>query len=174
MELLIVVDMQKDFIDGTLGTKEAQSIIEPVIEEIKNFTGNIVFTMDTHDNQYLTTQEGSKLPVVHCVKGSEGWHLEDRIDALAKETKAKIFEKPGFGSMELAQYVKRLYQEEGLTRVLLIGLCTDICVISNAMLLKAAAPELIVEVKESCCAGVTKESHSNALRAMEMCHISIV
>ncbi len=174
MELLVVVDMQKDFIDGALGTKEAQAIVKEVIKEIKGFSGKVVYTMDTHGEHYLDTQEGRNLPVIHCVKDSDGWQLEKEIQAIAKENKALIFEKPTFGSMELAQYVKQLSDKEKLTKVRVIGLCTDICVISNAMLMKAAVPELEIEVKESCCAGVTKESHNNALKAMKMCQIKVV
>ena len=174
MELLIVIDMQKDFIDGALGTKEAQAIVEDVVIQIENFVGQVVYTMDTHEEQYLTTQEGRNLPVVHCIRGSDGWKLEERIQALATKNNARIFEKPTFGSMDLAQYVKTLYEQKGLTKVVLMGLCTDICVISNAMLIKAAVPELAIEVKESCLAGVTKESHENALQAMKMCQIKVV
>lgn len=172
MNLLVVVDMQKDFIDGSLGTKEAKSIVDEVIATIKAWDGPVVYTMDTHEENYLTTQEGSNLPVIHCVKGSDGWQLEERIRELAKGK--KIFEKPGFGSVELAEYVKDLYEQKKLSKVTLIGLCTDICVINNAMVIKANVPELPIEVKETCLAGVTPESHCNALSAMKMCQIKVV
>ncbi len=174
MELLIVVDMQKDFIDGALGTKEAQAIVDNVIAQIEDFSGEVVFTMDTHEEHYLNTQEGQNLPVIHCIKGSDGWQLNERIQAVAKKKNSRIFEKPTFGSMDLAQYVKSLYQEKGLSKVTLVGLCTDICVISNAILIKAAVPELMIEIRENCCAGVTIESHKNALEAMKMCQIKVV
>ncbi len=174
MELLVVVDMQQDFIHGALGTEEAKAIVDHVIDEIKEFSGQVVYTMDTHTEEYLGTLEGHNLPVKHCVKGSKGWKLEERIEALAKENEAKIIEKPGFGSMELGQYVKDLSTREELTKVILVGLCTDICVISNAMIIKAAVPEVEVEVREKCLAGVTPESHKNALLAMKMCQIKVV
>ena len=150
-KLLVVVDMQKDFIDGALGTGEAVKILDPVKEKIrkaKDQGRDIVFTKDTHYKDYLMTQEGRKLPVPHCVKGTEGWEL-DR------------------GLLELAQ-------KAGYEEIELIGLCTDICVISNAMILKAALPEAVVRVDPSCCAGVTPESHRNALEAMKVCQIEVV
>lgn len=172
MNLLVVVDMQKDFIDGALGTKEAKAIVDKVIAVIKTWDGPVVYTMDTHEENYLTTQEGQNLPVVHCIRGSQGWQLEERIRELAKGK--KIFEKPGFGSVDLALYVKELYEKKEVSKVTLIGLCTDICVINNAMVIKAYVPELPIEVKESCLAGVTPESHNNALAAMKMCQIKVV
>ena len=174
MELLVVVDMQKDFIDGALGTPEACAIVDAVVKEIEEFSGEVVYTMDTHDKEYLTTQEGANLPVLHCIRETEGWQLEERMKALAIKNQSKIFEKPGFGSMELANYVMALDKEKELSRVVLVGLCTDICVISNAMLIKAAVPEVKIEVKESCLAGVSIESHKNALEAMKMCQIKVV
>lgn len=169
-KLLVVVDMQKDFIDGALGTEEAVKILEPAAEKIrkaKEQGTDIVFTKDTHHKDYLMTQEGRKLPVPHCVKGTEGWELDGRLKDLAEG--CLVLEKPSFGSLELAALAKdRDYQE-----IELIGLCTDICVISNAMLLKAALPEAIIRVDPACCAGVTPESHNNALKAMKVCQIEI-
>lgn len=167
-KLLVVVDMQKDFIDGALGTKEAQAIVPDVKEEIENFDGDVVFTFDTHSSIYLQTQEGKNLPVEHCIKGTDGWMLDKAIEPLSAGK--KCFEKPTFGSVELAEYVVRGNYKD----VTLIGLCTDICVISNAMLIKAFLPEVKVSVKASCCAGVTPESHENALSAMKMCQINII
>lgn len=167
-KLLVVVDMQKDFIDGALGTGEAQKIVPDVINEIKNFDGDVVFTFDTHSSIYLETKEGKNLPVPHCIKGTEGWMLDKAIEPLA--TGKKCFEKPTFGSVELAEYVAN----GDYTDITLIGLCTDICVISNSMLIKAYLPEANVFVKASCCAGVTPESHENALSAMKMCQIDII
>ena len=166
-KLLVVVDMQKDFIDGALGTKEAQAIVENVKKKIESFDGDVVFTYDTHTKEYLDTQEGRKLPVVHCVKGTEGWELDSRLQPLAEGR--KIFEKPTFGSIELGEFVKA----SEYTDVELVGLCTDICVISNAMLIKAYMPEVNVSVDAACCAGVTPESHENALSAMKMCQIEV-
>ena len=170
-KLLVVVDMQKDFIDGALGTGEAVKILEPVKEKIrkaKDQGRDIVFTKDTHYKDYLMTQEGRKLPVPHCVKGTEGWELDEGLQELARD--CTVLEKPSFGSMELAG----LAQKAGYEEIELIGLCTDICVISNAMILKAALPEAVVRVDSSCCAGVTPESHRNALEAMKVCQIEVI
>ena len=167
--LLIVVDMQKDFVDGALGTKEAQAIVPYVIRKIKEYEAagqEVVFTLDTHFDNYLDTMEGKKLPVVHCVKGTPGWELAGELKAFT----GKKFEKHTFGSMELAAYVEK----GSYDTVELVGLCTDICVISNAMVIKAAVPEMTIQVDGSCCAGVTPKSHENALNAMKMCQINIV
>lgn len=166
-KLLVVVDMQKDFIDGALGTEEAQGIVGKVKEKIENFDGEVVFTLDTHSGIYLETQEGKNLPVEHCIKGTVGWELDERLKKLADGR--QIFEKPTFGSVQLAEYVV----SGDYLEVELIGLCTDICVISNAMLIKAFLPEVKVAIDASCCAGVTPESHNNALSAMAMCQIEI-
>lgn len=170
MKILVVVDMQNDFIDGALGTKEAVAILSAVkakIETAKAEGATVVFTKDTHFENYMETQEGRNLPVKHCVKGSEGWELSPEIAPLAED--CICFEKPTFGSEALAAYVKEI----GADEVELIGICTDICVISNAMLIKAALPEVLVSVDAACCAGVTPESHENALNAMKMCQIAV-
>ena len=167
-EVLVVVDMQKDFIDGALGTKEAEDIVENVAEKIRSFDGEIVFTRDTHTEKYMETQEGRKLPVPHCIRGSEGWQLDQRLKALCTSD-CKVFDKPTFGSVELAEYLRKQAPE----KITLIGLCTDICVISNAIMLKAFLTETEIAVVESCCAGVTPESHKNALEAMKMCQITV-
>lgn len=167
--VLVVVDMQKDFIDGALGTKEAVAIVDKVAGLVRGFDGEVVFTRDTHHENYLQTQEGKKLPVVHCIEGTDGWKLDKKLEALRLDDR-KVFDKPTFGSMELAAYLQTLKALESVT---LVGLCTDICVISNALLIKAALPEVAVSVVESCCAGVTPESHQNALAAMKMCQIEI-
>lgn len=167
--LLVVVDMQKDFIDGSLGTKEAQAIVPKVAERVMSGQAageEIVFTLDTHGEDYLETLEGRKLPVKHCLKGTDGWQLCKELAGIA----GRRFEKGTFGSLECAKYAA----EGGYDQVELIGLCTDICVISNAMLLKAAMPQTRICVRADCCAGVTPESHINALKAMEMCQIEII
>ena len=166
--ILVVVDMQNDFIDGALGTAEAQAIVTAVCEKIRNFDGEIVFTRDTHSEIYLETQEGKNLPVPHCIKGTEGWELNDSVKALAQGY--RIFDKLTFGSVELAQFIAG----GNFGNVEIIGLCTDICVISNALLIKAYLPETLVTVDSACCAGVTPESHENALSAMRMCQIKVV
>ena len=166
--LLIVVDMQKDFIDGALGTAEAQAVVGNVkkkIEEYQAAGDEVIFTLDTHDEDYLETQEGKNLPVPHCIRGTDGWEL----DASLKEFQGKRFEKNTFGSKQLAEFLAECDYES----IELVGLCTDICVSSNALLIKAMTPETPISVDASCCAGVTPESHQNALNAMKMCHIAI-
>ena len=170
MDVLVVVDMQNDFIDGSLGTEEAKAIVPKVAEKIKAFKGLVLATRDTHGKDYLTTQEGRKLPVEHCIKGSGGWEIRQEIAELIKE---EPIDKPAFGSRVLAERLLALDGEETVESITLIGLCTDICVISNALLLKAFLPEVPVIVDASCCAGVTKESHIQALEAMKMCQIQI-
>lgn len=170
MKVLIVVDMQKDFIDGALGSKAAQAIVQNVkskIEERRASGYNIIFTRDTHGEDYLNTQEGRKLPVPHCIKGSEGWQIISELDVKPEDV---IFDKPTFGSLKLADYLATINPG----KVEFIGVCTDICVISNAMVTKAKLPEAELWVDASCCAGVTPESHNNALKAMECCHINIL
>lgn len=173
--LLIVVDMQNDFIDGSLGTKEAQAIVPRVAERIREFDGQVLFTRDTHTEEYLKTAEGKKLPVEHCIRGTLGWELAEPIAKLQEEKDGLIFDKITFGSKELAAYVSsNIAQFGGISAIVLCGLCTDICVISNALLLKAYLPEVPIIVDSECCAGVTPESHENALRAMGMCQIEVV
>lgn len=170
MKLLIVVDMQNDFIDGALGTKEAVAIVGNVEEKIKNFDGTVIFTRDTHFDNYLETQEGRNLPVKHCIKGTEGWQIRAELDALRK---TEAIDKLTFGSSELGEKLAALNEVEAIESITLIGLCTDICVISNAMIAKAFLPEVPIIVDAKCCAGVTPESHDNALSAMEVCQIKV-
>ena len=170
MKVLAIIDMQKDFIDGALGTKEAVSIVPKVAERLKKAREDgetVVFTRDTHHADYLSTQEGRNLPVPHCMEGTEGW----QIDAALPVLDAPVFDKPGFGSPALIEFLKGLPE---LERVEFVGLCTDICVVSNALLFKAAMPEAPITVDASCCAGVTPESHRHALETMKMCQIKVV
>lgn len=167
MKVLCVIDMQNDFIDGALGTKEAEAIVENVKAKIDSYRKNgdtIIFTRDTHTEDYMNTQEGKKLPVPHCIKGSLGWEISSALDIAG----SVIIDKPTFGSYELSDYISGLTD---VNEIELIGLCTDICVISNALLLKAKFTETPIKIDSSCCAGVTPESHSNALEAMKMCQI---
>lgn len=169
-KILIVVDMQNDFIDGALGTKEAVEIVGRVKEKICKYRseGNeIIFTKDTHKEDYLDTAEGRKLPVAHCIKGTSGWEICRELKAYADEN--KIFEKGTFGSVDVAEYLFEGKYEE----MEFVGLCTDICVISNVLLVKAYLPEMAIRVDADCCAGVTPESHRNALEAMEVCQIDV-
>lgn len=168
MKYLIVVDMQKDFIDGALGTKEAQAIIPNVRKKIEEFDGEVIFTRDTHHKDYLSTQEGRNLPVEHCIEGTAGWEIDKSLQPFCK---GLVVNKPSFGSMALAE---EIWERGDAQEITLVGLCTDICVISNAMLLKAAMPEVPIIVDRACCAGVTPQSHENALEAMKMCQITIV
>ena len=171
-KLLIVVDMQNDFIDAALGTPEAVSIVEAVKEKIRSYPAeNVIATMDTHGEDYLKTQEGRNLPVTHCVKGTDGWQIRPDIAELL--TEARIYEKPAFGSTALAADLKALSEKEDL-ELELVGLCTDICVVSNALLLKAAMPEIRIFVDAACCAGVTPEKHQAALETMRSCQIYVV
>ena len=174
MEVLIVVDLQNDFVSGALGTKEAVEIVPYAVGRVVegvNRGETILFTRDTHEAGSLETQEGRNLPVPHCVRGTEGWEI---IPQLTEYTLGRrILDKPTFGSAELGALLKELDRQEPVEKITLIGLCTDICVISNAMLAKAFLPEAVVTVDAGCCAGVTPESHANALAAMEMCQITV-
>ena len=168
-KFLVVIDMQNDFITGTLGSAQAQAVVEPVkrcIEDALNKGYNIVFTMDTHGEDYLFTDEGKRLPIIHCQKGTEGWQIHKDLSDYAKVK----FEKPQFSSMELIELLKNSSVDE----VELVGLCTDVCVITNAMMIKSVLPECRVCVRESCCAGITDEGHRIALNAMAACHIDII
>lgn len=167
-DILIVVDMQNDFITGALGTPEAQAILPAVKARIASFAGDVYFTRDTHGENYAETREGAHLPVPHCMRGSWGWQIAEGIDCTKA---AAVFDKPTFGSIALAQ---TLAARDDMASVTLIGLCTDICVLANAILLTAALPDTPVRVDSACCAGVTPESHARALEAMRMCHVDIL
>lgn len=169
-KILIVIDMQNDFIDGALGTPEAVAIVENVKAKIKEYAPEDIFaTMDTHTPDYLNTQEGRNLPVEHCIKGTDGWKIRPDIAELLGG--AKIYEKPTFGSTALAEDIAKIAAKEEI-EIELVGLCTDICVASNALLLKANIPEVKISVDPACCAGVTPESHEAALATMAMCQIA--
>ena len=169
--ILIVVDMQNDFIDGALGTKEAVAIVPKVEEKIRNFDGEVFFTRDTHETYYLETQEGKNLPVKHCIRDTEGWQIRKELDVLRKTDPV---DKETFGSTDLAGELTMIDEDEGIGSITLVGLCTDICVISNAMLLKAFLPEVPIIVDSLCCAGVTPKSHEQALEAMKVCQIKVI
>ncbi len=173
MNLLIVVDMQKDFVDGALGTPEAVNILENVTAKMKSFDGDILVTYDTHTENYMESSEGKHLPVPHCIKGTPGWELHEIVKKALDEKEYTSIEKPTFGSGALPESLKEFYDTETLS-ITLIGLCTDICVVSNALLLKANFPEMQIFVDASCCAGVTPESHNAALTTMKMCQIEVV
>lgn len=168
MKILVVVDMQKDFIDGALGTAEAVAIVPYVKQVIETFDGKVLFTRDTHFEDYMQTQEGKNLPVMHCVKGTPGWEIHPELEALRKTA---AIDKLTFGSSELPKILAR---EEHIESITFLGLCTDICVISNVMITKAFFPEVPVIVDAKGCAGVTPDSHKNALAAMKMCQVAVI
>ena len=172
-KVLVVVDMQKDFVDGALGTKEAAAIVDAVVEKVKNFDGEVIFTRDTHFENYMETQEGKNLPVVHCIKDTEGWEIVPQLKGLCEEKGCKCYDKPTFGSKALAEYLTCMYEAGELESVELVGLCTDICVVSNALMIKAFMPELPMYLDSSCCAGVTPEKHEAALETMRSCQILV-
>ena len=167
MKLLVVVDMQNDFIDGALGSPEAVAIVPYVKSLIQGFDGKVLFTRDTHFENYMDTQEGKNLPVPHCVKGTDGWQIRPELEALRK---TEAIDKITFGSTELVDVIGR---EENVESITFVGLCTDICVISNVMTVKAFYPEIPLTVDAAGCAGVTPDSHKTALAAMRMCQVDI-
>ena len=170
-KILLVIDMQNDFVDGALGTPEAAAIVDRAAAEIAVYpAGDVIATRDTHETDYLETQEGRNLPVPHCIRGTPGWELHPKIAAALKG--AVLVDKPAFGSVKLAEMLAELARLDDLD-ITLLGLCTDICVISNALLIKAFLPETPVRVLADCCAGVTPESHRAALDTMRMCQIQI-
>ena len=170
---LVVVDIQNDFVDGALGTKEAVEMLPYACAKIRDFDGGIFVTFDTHFENYLETAEGEKLPVKHCIKGTDGWALNGEI---AEALEGKVYtavEKLTFGSVELPKLIEKTANGEDFD-ITLIGLCTDICVVSNALILKANFPEKDIYVDATCCAGVTCETHNAALITMKMCQINII
>lgn len=169
---LVVIDMQNDFITGALGNEECREVVPKVVKRVQKAVDDkmdLIFTQDTHQENYLSTQEGRKLPVPHCIKNTDGWKLIPELEETARQ-KGKIFTKETFGSKSMAEYIK----EYGYDEVELVGVCTDICVISNAMTIKSFAPELEIVVNESCCAGVSVQSHQIAIEAMKACQIRII
>lgn len=169
--ILVVVDMQNDFIDGALGTAEAVQIVPNVEKKIAGFDGKVIFTRDTHEENYMETQEGKKLPVPHCIRGTKGWEIREGLEVYRK---GETYDKPSFGSIELGQALKAMDEEEKIAKITFVGICTDICVISNVMIAKAFLPEVEIEVDASCCAGVSIETHKNALEAMKVCQVKVI
>ena len=175
MRILIVVDMQKDFVDGALGTAEAAAIVPAVVEKIRAYRAAddlVIATRDTHEENYLSTQEGRYLPVRHCIRNTEGWRIRPEVARLLGGCVS--LEKPTFGSMNLFGLLYQLSEGEKEIGIELIGLCTDICVVSNALLLKAAFPEADISVRRDCCAGVIPEKHEAALMTMASCQIDVI
>lgn len=178
MKVLVVVDMQRDFVTGALGSEAAAAILPNVAKKIADFDGIIAVTHDTHMPEYMQTQEGKLLPVPHCIDNTEGWELCPEVKEAAEKKRAegievKVFKKPTFGSKELGEWLAETDSKEAIDEIVLIGVCTDICVISNALLAKAFLPEVKITVDASCCAGTSRENHSNALKAMLPCQIFV-
>lgn len=178
MNILVVIDMQNDFIDGVLGNAETKDIVSNVCKIIeiykkKNPYLPIFCTYDTHEENYLETQEGKKLPIPHCIYKTEGWKLNEKINTSLGDNRTEVI-KETFGAIHLMNIILNNFEEDEIDKIIICGVCTDICVISNAMILKAAFPEIKIEVVEDCCAGTTPESHARALEAMEVCQIDIV
>ena len=169
-DILLVVDMQEDFVDGSLGTPEARSIVANVVRKMENHQGPVIFTQDTHGPDYLETQEGRMLPVEHCIRGSQGWQI---VQEVAQARQGRIIEKDTFGARDLPGLLMEMNEEDPISSITLVGLCTDICDISNAMLIKAFLPEVPIIVDSDCCAGVTPQSHQVALDAMRVCQIQV-
>ena len=167
--ILIVVDMQNDFVNGSLGSSEAQQIVNRVVDKVKAFEGQVIFTQDTHEDNYMSTQEGKLLPVPHCIEGTAGWQLVPELEAYQRANDCLVYKKDRFGSIELARHLIT----ENIESIELVGLCTDICVVSNALLLKAYLSEVPISVDASCCAGVTPQKHEAALETMRSCQICV-
>ena len=168
MNVLLVIDLQNDFVDGALGNKGNDKIVKPIENLVENFDGEVIFTRDTHDENYLESLEGSHLPVKHCIKNSKGWQI--KIDT----KNHKIIDKPSFGSYELVEYLKKLNEKEKIKNIYMVGICTDICVLSNAILIKNALLNTEVTVIEDLCKATNEKNHKIALEAMKSCQVNIV
>lgn len=168
MDVLLVIDLQNDFVDGALGNKCNDKIVKPIESLVENFDGEVIFTRDTHDENYLESLEGSHLPVKHCIKNSKGWQI--KIDT----KNHKIIDKPSFGSYELVEYLKKLNEKEKIENIYMVGICTDICVLSNAILIKNALLNTEVTVIEDLCKATNEKNHKIALEAMKSCQVNIV
>lgn len=168
MDVLLVIDLQNDFVDGALGNKGNDKIVKPIESFVENFDGEVIFTRDTHDENYLESLEGSHLPVKHCIKNSKGWQI--KIDT----KNHKIIDKPSFGSYELVEYLKKLNEKEKIENIYMVGICTDICVLSNAILIKNALLNTEVTVIEDLCKATNEKNHKIALEAMKSCQVNIV
>lgn len=168
MDVLLVIDLQNDFVDGALGNKGNDKIVKPIENLVENFDGEVIFTRDTHDENYLESLEGSHLPVKHCIKNSKGWQI--KIDT----KNHKIIDKPSFGSYELVEYLKKLNEKEKIVNIYMVGICTDICVLSNAILIKNALLNTEVTVIEDLCKATNEKNHKIALEAMKSCQVNIV
>lgn len=170
---LIVVDLQNDFVDGALGTEEARNIVPRVIKKVREFDGTVIFTRDTHRSNYMDTQEGKQLPVEHCIAYSDGWELVDELEAIKMKAGWRAYSKSTFGSVDLAVDLRAEHVKQKIESIEVVGLCTDICVISNVLLLKSYLPEVPLSVDADCCAGITPEKHEAALETMRSCQVIV-
>ncbi len=173
-QALIIIDVQVDFTTGSLSNPDATDKVAGIVSKAASFDGLVFLTQDTHSANYLETNEGHNLPVEHCIKGTDGWQLSPALYDLVQNQGWTIFEKPTFGSVDLAKEVASLYQNDTIDSVVLVGFCTDICVVSNALLLKAFVPELQVSVVESLCSGTSREAHEAALQTMQSCQVDVI
>lgn len=177
-KVLVVVDMQNDFLTGVLGNEECKQTIPQVVDIIKNGGYDaICVTMDTHEEDYLSTQEGEKLPVLHCIKDTEGWQIEASVDEAVQYSLGNslyYIEKDTFGSTDLGEILKEIDEEQGVSQIDFVGVCTGICVISNAIIAKANMPNVPINIIEKACACVTPESHKTAIEAMKTCQMNII
>ena len=174
IDVLVIVDVQNDFVTGALGSEAAAAKMDAIMEKVRSFDGLVLLTQDTHDEDYLDTMEGSHLPVAHCVKGTWGWQFTDELTALVSENGWRVFEKPTFASKELADYLVVLNAEDPIRSIELIGFCTDICVISNALMIKGMLPEVSISVDESLCAATSDEAQAASLLVLKSNHIDVV
>lgn len=173
MRFLIVIDMQNDFISGSLGSEQAKKIVGKVKQKIDNFNGKIIFTRDAHDKDYLCTQEGERLPIKHCIFKTYGWEICDELRSCVGC--AKILDKPSFGTLDIGEMICASCENvDSIEEIQLVGLCTDICVVSNALILKAQFPEVSIVVDSNCCAGSNKHLHDCALEVMKSCQIDVL
>ena len=165
--------MQNDFITGSLGTKEAEAIVPNIIDKVKDFDGTVIFTQDTHQTNYLQSQEGRFLPIEHCIDGTDGWKIVTPLDELRQKIECKTYKKGCFGSVQLAEDMRSAAEKGGVESIEVVGLCTDICIVVISLTLKAFIPETPISVDSSCCAGVTPEKHLAALETMKSCQIEV-
>lgn len=173
-KILVVIDMQNDFITGALGTKEAESIVGGVLKKIEDFEGEVVYTRDTHSKDYLKSHEGKHLPIPHCIIGTEGWQLEKRIRTIKDERQSPVFDKPSFGSTRLLDFILDKAKDKELTEIEFVGVCTDICVITNILTIKTFLPEMKLTAHSKLMAGTTPENHKKALDILRLCHIDVI
>ncbi len=174
MDVLVVIDMQNDFISGSLKGKKTEKLLDKVVEKVEEFKGEIIYTLDTHYEDYLKTKEGENLPIEHCIKGTWGHEIADELKETKSFDRAKKFEKNTLASIELGEYLKSLDEKEGIDSIYFLGLVTDICVVSNALLVKGFLPEKNIYIYKDLTEGLTEEKKAAAISVMESCHIKAI